>query len=311
VLDLEYKLKECLALCHVPEAEYSKLFSNVPDPVQVPLFNKEDLLPHNILLSAGIEKSEWLSSMSVQPQLFIRVRRNKDKIVSLLTENGVPYSFITPSCLSLPNGAKVDTFLPADSYVVQDASSQNTGNFFDPRPGQRWYDCCTGAGGKSLLLMDKCSSVKLTVTDRRASIISNLKQRFRLYGLPMPAASVADATSNAEVAGIAKGQLFDNIICDAPCSGSGTWARTPEQMYFFSPDAISRFSALQQAITLNVSQFLKKGGRLIYITCSVFRRENEDVVDELVRNTALRPVHMELINGIARGADSMFIAILE
>ena len=104
---------------------------------------------------------------------------------------------------------------------------------------------------------------------------------------------------------------FDNIICDAPCSGSGTWARTPEQLYFFDPAIVEKFSSLQKTIAINVSRHLRAGGRLIYITCSVFKKENEDVADEIVKTTGMKLTQTELINGINIGADSMFIAQFE
>jgi 16S rRNA (cytosine967-C5)-methyltransferase len=68
---------------------------------------------------------------------------------------------------------------------------------------------------------------------------------------------------------------------------------------------------LQQQIAVNVSRHLKPGGRLFYITCSVFREENEAVVAEIVKQTGLKVVRMQLINGIAARADSMFMAILQ
>jgi 16S rRNA (cytosine967-C5)-methyltransferase len=197
--------------------------------------------------------------------------------------------------------------LPADSYVVQDASSQATGRWLDAQPGQRWWDCCSGAGGKSLLLADQCPGVQLTVSDSRRSILRNLEERFRLYGHRIPTMAVADATDPYEIAEVAGGNLYDRILCDVPCTGSGTWARTPEQLYFFDTATIADFADRQKTILNNVSRYLAPGGKLFYITCSVFAQENEDVAT----TSPLKVTGMQLINGTVQQADSMFIAVLQ
>ena len=273
-------------------------------------FDKNKLFPFEVELSAGINKEDWLRSMLVQPNLFIRVRKDLGKVTSLLNGQKIPYTFVTDNCLSLPNGAKIDTLLPPDGYVVQDASSQQTGAFFAPKKNELWYDCCSGAGGKSLLLKDKEPGVRLTISDVRESIIHNLQARFKVYRHILPVTHVTDVADAAKLEKTLGGKQFDHIICDAPCSGSGTWSRTPEQFYYFEPGSIRRFSTLQQTIAGNVSRYLKPGGTMYYITCSVFKKENEDVVDDLMKATGLQPVKAQLINGIDLHADSMYIAEL-
>jgi len=273
-------------------------------------FDLDKLFPFDVELSEGIHKESWLRSMLVQPNLFIRVRKDMGKVTSLLNGAQIPFTFITNNCLSLPNGAKVDALLPPDTYAVQDASSQHTGSFFTPNKKESWYDCCAGAGGKTLLLKDIEPGVRITVSDARESIIHNLRDRFKLYRMEPPTSYVTNVADGAQLGKTMKTKQFDNIICDAPCSGSGTWARTPEQLYFFDPTAVEMFSALQKSIATNVCTYMKERGRLIYITCSVFKKENEDVVNEVTKRTGLQLVHQELINGIGIRADSMFVAVL-
>jgi 16S rRNA (cytosine967-C5)-methyltransferase len=274
-------------------------------------FSLEKLFPFDLELSSGITRESWLTSMLTQPDLFIRIRKDKGKIISLLNGQQIPFTFITDSCLALPNGAKIDALLPDDTYMVQDASSQQTGSYFSPAKNELWYDCCSGAGGKSLLLKDLEPGVRLTVSDKRESIIHNLLQRFKLYRHTLPVTHIADVANKEAFDNKIGTKLFDNIICDAPCSGSGTWARTPEQLHFFKPDSINDFAALQKKIAVNVAAHLKEGGRLIYITCSVFRKENEEVVEEIIKQTGIQLVTAQLINGISIKADSMFIAVLK
>ncbi len=309
-LSFEQRVRSCLSLCGADMSVYEKLFADIP-PAEDTILDEDALFPYDIPLSEGIARTAWLRSMLVQPQLFIRLRKDSAATERTLAAAGIPFTHVGPNCLALPNGAPVDTLLPADAYVVQDASSQLTGSYFTPKKGERWYDCCSGAGGKSLLLMDMGVPVALTVSDKRESILRNLKERFRLYGHKLPAAHIADMIDAKNIPLVTKDGSFDNIICDVPCSGSGTWARTPESMYFFDPGAVADYSRRQLAIATNVSRCLRPGGRLIYITCSVFRQENEDVVGSVCRDTGLQLAEQHLINGISQRADSMFIAVLQ
>ncbi len=305
---VEEKILACMQACRsenlLPPA---LLASGLP---QLDFF-PDNLFQTNTAISEGITKSEWLHSMCSQPNLFIRIRKDKKKVTDILDNHNIPYTFASSTCLSLPNGAKIDALLEPDTYVVQDASSQQTGNYFQPKKNEMWYDCCSGAGGKSLLLKDLEPGVRLTVTDRRETIIYNLHQRFRLYHHHLPVANVTDVANKALLEKALGAKKFDNIICDAPCSGSGTWARTPEQLYFFDPKTLNEFSSLQKTIAINVSHYLKPGGRMLYITCSVFREENENVVAEIIKQTGLHLNRSRLINGTSIHADSMFIAEMQ
>jgi 16S rRNA (cytosine967-C5)-methyltransferase len=308
---LENKVKYCLMLCNALTPQYYKLFADIPPLPFEFCYEQDRLIGTNTALSAGITRSEWLGAMLTQPKLYIRIRKNKSKITELLTSHNLPYEAITDNCMALPNGAAIDTILPADWYVVQDASSQATGAYMQPSVGEHWYDCCAGAGGKSLLLMDSGVKIKLTVSDRRASILSNLKERFRLYGLTPPAAIVTDVADAEAVAARIGKEKYDHIICDAPCSGSGTWARTPEQMYFWQAGKVHDYATLQLAIATNACKLLRPGGRLIYITCSVYEAENEGVVNALIAATGMQVQVQTLINGTAIQADSMYVAVLQ
>lgn len=274
-------------------------------------FNIYAIAAFNTQLSQGISTPDWLYSMLQQPRLFIRIRKNREMILAILKDNQLPFEVLSDNCIALPNTSPIDKLLSEDSYVVQDASSQTTGNYFHTNKDASWWDCCSGAGGKSLLLKDKFPSAKLSVSDKRASILHNLEKRFQLYGLPRPASYVADMANEAELNNALGNKTFSHIICDVPCTGSGTWARTPEQLYFFDNHQIATISALQAGIATNASKRLEPGGILYYITCSVFETENEAVVTQIQEKTDLQLHEWVLINGIEKKADSMFIAVLK
>ncbi len=271
----------------------------------------EELLTHfTPNLSDGITLSEFRLSLLRQPLMFIRLRAPYEAIAEQLTEKGIPFDHCGNQCLALPNGTKIEDLLPQHSYVVQDASSQSTGNFFRPDAQQHWWDCCCGAGGKSLLLKDAQPHVRLTVSDKRSSIIHNLLQRFERYRLAPPETLMIDVADAGALASSLRQRHFDHIICDVPCSGSGTWSRTPEQLYFFEEKNIPMYADRQKLIAGNAARYLAPGGQLFYITCSVFREENENVVAALLRDGTLLLEEQTLINGTGRRADSMYVAVL-
>ena len=103
---------------------------------------------------------------------------------------------------------------------------------------------------------------------------------------------------------------IDGIIVDAPCTGSGTWARTPERIVQVDENNVQFFADLQFAITDNAIQFLKKGKDLLYITCSAFALENEKVIERLQAKHKLAVKEMKYIEGYGEKSDTMFVALL-
>ncbi|MBS1616646.1 MAG: hypothetical protein JST06_11080 [Bacteroidetes bacterium] len=270
----------------------------------------DEIFPFDIPFSEGINRNEWLDAMKRQPQLFLRIRGNQKAFSDILEEKGIAFEWLRNDCLALPNGTKVETLFPADSYVVQDASSQATAAYFMGSHQEHWWDCCAGAGGKSLMLAEQSKSISLLVTDRRPSILSNLKERFQRYQLALPESRCLDVSDARAVSSALGKRQFEGIICDAPCSGSGTWARTPEHCYFFRPELLKNFCERQQNILRNASGYLAPGGRILYITCSIFHCENEAVAEQIAGEAGLRIESMQLINGLPLHADSLFVAVL-
>src|SRR5690606_17775454 len=104
---------------------------------------------------------------------------------------------------------------------------------------------------------------------------------------------------------------FDGILLDVPCTGSGTWGRTPEALvHFKGAEEIKRFAQLQRSIVRHALPYLKPEGHLIYITCSVYFLENEGTIDYLVNHLGLRLQSMKYVTGYANRADTLFVAQL-
>jgi len=273
-------------------------------------FKLEDIFPWWDKISVDIDKQAFLKSFFIQPDLFIHVHNGYDHLVKAgLNKAQVAFKDEGGGCYSLPNGTRLETIFPAQHWFeVQDYSSQQTANYFKPQKWDAWWDACAASGGKSLLLHELEPDIKLVVSDIRESILANLDERFRSAGLLKYQRKQLDLTQNNDQA--LHNYAFDGIILDAPCSGSGTWGRTPEMITQFEFGKIDFFQRLQKSIATNVIKYLKPGKPLIYITCSVFKAENEDVVDHLVKECGLLLESIEVLKGYRRKADSMFVARL-
>ncbi|MET1056953.1 MAG: RsmB/NOP family class I SAM-dependent RNA methyltransferase [Pedobacter sp.] len=275
-----------------------------------PDFKLEEVFPFKAALSEGIVEAEFLQSFFIQPDLFLRVKEDQQQsFLELLAKEEVAVKVINEKTLALPNGTKLEKLLPESKYYqVQDLSSQKTGEYFLPKPYEYWWDCCAASGGKSLLLHDIEPKVQLLVSDVRESSLHNLDERFQAAGIRKYQKKVLDLLQNNDQD--LHDYVFDGIILDAPCSGSGTWGRTPEMLYHFEEHKIDFFAGLQKNIAARVLKYLKPGKVLIYITCSVFQKENEEVIEQLLATQPLKLESMQSITGYNDKADTMFIARL-
>ena len=307
------------SLSLVIESELPHLKDHITNPTQdkigligkhFPTFRLSDVFPFEERLSGDIDNGSFYSSFFTQPDLFIRVDADYlTQLIEQLRAEKVDVTQISPTTLALPNGTKLEKILPDQKYYqVQDLSSQATGRFFEPQKWDYWWDCCAASGGKSLLLHSLEPTVQLLVSDVRENSLQNLEERFQSTGLKKYQKKVLDLLQNNDQD--LHHYEFDGIILDAPCTGSGTWGRTPEMLYHFDPIKVSYFSKLQKAIAANVVKYLKEGKPLVYITCSVFSAENEEVVEWLENELPLKLDRMEVIKGYHNKADTMFAARL-
>jgi len=275
-----------------------------------PDFRLDNVFPWINQISTVIDKEAFLRSFFVQPDLFIRVYKGFETQVKVaLAAAEVIFKDEGDGCFSLPNGTRLEALIPNPYwYEVQDHSSQQTAQYFKPHKWENWWDACAASGGKSLLLRDLEPTVKLVVSDIRESILSNLDERFQQAGLLKYQKKMLDLTQNNDL--ILHDYAFDGIILDAPCSGSGTWGRTPEMISQFDTHKIDFFQRLQQSIARNVVKYLKPGKPLIYITCSAFKAENEDVVNFMVKELGLKLEEQTVLKGYENKADTMYVARL-
>ena len=270
-----------------------------------------EVFPYTNLLSEEVEADAFIQSFLQQPDLFLRVRPGKNSTVeTALNQAGIEFIKENDQALRLKNAAGLDDKLALNKdVVVQDLSSQQV---FDTVPAaleqkEKYsvWDCCAASGGKSILLHDVLGKkLDLTVTDIRQPILDELKKRLSTANIPISVMQVLDLQKTMPDHFTSR---FDVVICDAPCTGSGTWARTPEQLASFRPKQVQQYAEKQKNIALHALYGVKPGGVFIYITCSVFGAENEPIAAEIGHRLEL--VDQRYIKGYDRGADTMFVAV--
>ena len=247
-------------------------------------FSNADIFPWEKELAGGINFEQFCNSFFIQPDLFLRMRPGKEVLVKeKLLKADIAFRSMLPSAISIATTVKLDEIIEPDKEaVVQDYSSQRVAEFIEvvnaelgrrrQSDGVRVWDCCAASGGKSIMAKDILGNIELTVSDIREFILSNLKKRFAVAGIKHYKSFIADLT---EPVSILSNNQFDLIVADVPCTGSGTWSRTPEQLYYFDENRIEEYCQLQKKIITTIISHLIPGGHLLYITCSVFAAENE------------------------------------
>ena len=276
----------------------------------------DDLFPFNSELSIEIEKTSFNLSMLVQPSLFLRSRPGKRALIrEKLSAAGIPFVNGGDDSFELPNASKLDGIITLNRQaVIQDHSSQQVLNFIKDHPaivapgdGLTVWDCCAASGGKSILLIDQVSSrIKLTVSDIRNNILINCKERLRSAGINIHNDFIADLSQGVP---LYMTDNFDIIICDAPCSGSGTWGRSPEQLSYFDLENVGKYQLRQKSIALHAFSRLTTRGVFIYITCSVFKKENEQVTEYISSFSGGTLLFEQYYRGYNSKADTLYVSV--
>jgi 16S rRNA (cytosine967-C5)-methyltransferase len=166
----------------------------------------------------------------------------------------------------------------AGLFEVQDEGSQLIALACGARPGQIVVDACAGAGGKALALASEMKNKgRLVACDRDARRLDEMRPRARRAGVHnWEARGVPEGPAGeARIADLSAGA--DAVLVDAPCSGLGALRRNPEARWRLDEAEVDSFPPRQLAILERYSKLVKRGGRLVYATCSINRRENEDV----------------------------------
>lgn len=263
-------------------------------------------------ISKEIDLPAFIHSHTIQPLLFIRIRPwQKEKVIATLQAASIEYKVVNEHCFAFSNTTSLQHILALNKEaVIQDVNSQALAELLNhvptsmETPIQVW-DACAASGGKTILMYDTMQNIRMHVSDVRESILFNADKRLQEAGIRPASVQVIDLTHPFEIK-----KPFDFVFADLPCSGSGTWGRTPEQIAFFKKENLARFTQLQSKIIENILPTVKLGGHLLIATCSVYAAENEAHVEAILEQGQFELIEHRYFKGYAQQADTLFGAIL-
>jgi len=213
------------------------------------------------------------------------IKASRDDVVKALAAAGIAAQ---PTTLA-PYGVRVEG-KPALSkleaftngwFEVQDEGSQLLCSLVAPRRGEMVADFCAGAGGKTLALGAAMRSTgRLYAFDVSEKRLAKLKPRMARSGLSNVNPVLIDSEHDAKIKRLA-GKL-DRVLVDAPCSGLGTLRRNPDLKWRQTPESVAELAPKQLSILTSAARLVKRGGRLVYATCSILEAENESVVSQFL-----------------------------
>ena len=263
----------------------------------------------------GAKWEKEMSALNEQAPVILRANSLKisaENLVEILKEEGVNSFLLRGYLYAVQLEEKKNVFLTSafkeGFFEVQDASSQKIAELLDVKEGMRVVDACAGAGGKTLhiaaLMKNKGQIIALDIYEWK---LAELKRRAKRAG-----------AFNIETRFIEDNKVIkrlhntaDRLLIDAPCSGLGVLKRNPDSKWKIDEDFINRIKNEQENILQNYSKILKKGGKMVYATCSILPSENgEQVRKFLAENTEFALVKEENIMP-SDGYDGFYMALIE
>ncbi|KZY48332.1 SAM-dependent methyltransferase [Roseovarius sp. HI0049] len=195
---------------------------------------------------------------------------SRSQAIDILANDGISAEAldIAPTALAAVEGARriAGSAAYRDGIVeLQDGSSQAAMHSLDIAPGSKVLDYCAGGGGKVLALAARNDGT-WHAHDADPARMRDLPARAARAGCPVTCLTTAEVAANGP---------YDLVLCDVPCSGSGTWRRTPDAKWRLTPKRLSELTAIQSEILQQAAALVRPGGSLAYATCSVLREENE------------------------------------
>lgn len=266
-------------------------------------------------------------ALNARAPLTLRIARNAEKILEYLVEKEIGYErgIHANSAIILNEQQQIrDWPIYREGLVeIQDEAAQLAVKYVELSPGHQVMDLCAGAGGKALAAAGYMKNKgQIYAFDIRESSLKELKVRAKRSKHHIFQSFVLTPKNRA--AKLAEfDEKMDRVILDVPCSGTGTWRRNPESRWRISPEMIENYVAIQKELFEEAWAALKPGGRIVYMTCSILKSENENQVSTFLAghdNAKLIPIKkngIEALEGtlqlspFSRGTDGFFLAVLE
>ncbi len=171
--------------------------------------------------------------------------------------------------------------LSGGQYSVQDAAAQLAAIILQPQPGELILDACAAPGGKSCHLLELEPDIKLHILEKEPQRLNMVKDNLKRLNLSAQRLIAGDAT---DPKAWYEGQKYDKILLDVPCSATGVVRRNPDIKLLRQPEHLKQLTQLQQNIFNQMAHLVKVGGHILYVTCSVFRSENDRQVKKFIKH---------------------------
>lgn len=247
--------------------------------------------------------------------VYLRVNElkiSRDDLQKKLAEAGIETHTVegVPSALVLEKRSNVfgTPFFKEGLFEVQDAGSQMISQFLDLEPGMRVVDACAGAGGKTLhistLMHGKGRVIALDVENWK---LEELQRRAKRNGISNTEVRLIEPKTIKRLR-----ETADRLLLDVPCSGLGVLRRNPDSKWKIKPDFLENIKKVQADILQNYSQILKKGGKMVYATCSILPSESEEQVQKfLAANANYQLLKEHRVSPAKDGFDGFYMALIE
>ncbi len=251
-----------------------------------------------------------LEALRTRAPLDLRVNRLKAEpaeAIAALAAEGIAAAPVSLSPLALRVVAGERRLASSRAYrdglvEIQDAASQAVVDLAAAQPGETVLDLCAGGGGKTLALAAAMGGAgRLVAHDIAPARIAGLPERATRAGAPV---EIVATSSLDRFAG-----TCDLVFVDAPCSGSGAWRRNPDAKWRLRPEDLDRLTAVQDRLLEQAAGLAADGGRILYATCSILRRENEARIAAFLAGGKRREVSARL-SVIPPDGDGFFGALL-
>jgi 16S rRNA (cytosine967-C5)-methyltransferase len=224
-----------------------------------------------------------------------------EEVISILNEEGfeVKRSEIIPSAIKCLRGnlANSDAFKNG-LLTIQDESSMLVGYVLSPEKGEHILDCCAAPGGKSThigeLLKNTGSVTSLDLHEHKVKLIKENAERLKLSNIK------PRVLDSREASKVFESESFDRVLVDAPCSGLGVIRRKPDIKYVKTEEDVYALTSVQFQLLDEASKLVKKGGRLVYSTCSIDHDENEQVSKKFLESHPDFQADIEIINRVPK-----------
>lgn len=236
---------------------------------------------------------DLLASFYEKPPLFIRANALKiepQELKRKLSEEGIVLKETKMEGMFAAEGLRGVGSNPSfreGLFSIQDLSSARAVCSLDPKPGENVLDICSAPGGKSFYMAERMENKgKIDAMDVSANKLALLADRAEQLGIRIIRSEVSDArVFRRELE-----ECYDKVLVDAPCSGFGIIRRKPELRYK-DYEAVKELPVIQREILDHAARYLKRGGYLLYSTCTLEKKENIDVItDFLEKNPNFEPV---------------------